>query len=92
MEMTAEQRAALDRISREVRRDHELRLDQCSTIPLIRRGRKPFRRPRTAIISRVCQEALAERLLEESEGNCRRDDRQSLYLVGRMTPYRGVRG
>lgn len=43
-------------------RDHEYRLDVATYVPLKRRGKRYKRRPRTAIISLVTQEAIKERL------------------------------
>jgi len=44
----------------EVMEDHLLRLTSCRTTPLEKRGRNPFRRPKTVIISEACAEKTEE--------------------------------
>lgn len=49
-------REELDRICAEVLAEHLARQDRCNTIPLQPTGRRPKKRPRTAIISYAAQE------------------------------------
>jgi hypothetical protein len=41
--------------------EHELRLDRCETLPLLRRGKAPRRYPKTALISEWAAAAIARR-------------------------------
>ena len=59
--LTPEQLAEIERVCAEVEIRHELRLNRCDTIPLVRAYRRIKKRPRTAIISRAAQEAVEKR-------------------------------
>lgn len=58
-----ETRAELEQLADQVMHEHELRMDQCQTIPLERRGKNIKLRPNTALISYAARRATARRQL-----------------------------
>jgi hypothetical protein len=56
----------VEHLADEVHQDHLSRLTVCRTVPLEKRGRRPFMRPKTVIISLAAAEKTEE-LAELSE-------------------------